>query len=119
MKEGMGSYPRADDGDQATGQLNGGEGSERMRPDFEQGPVQPQHTAAATAQDSDDMKCCMLRGPTDHINMRISHSGSKGQESQEKGDTRNHVLQDPHVYVAIGGPKATSNGRDDISHFGA
>ena len=44
---------------------------------------------------------CLLslyRGPADHINIRISHSGSKGQH---KGDTRNHGLHDPHVYVGI------------------
>ena len=32
--------------------------------------------------------------------MRIAHSGSK---AQYKGNTRNHALQDPHVYVVFGG----------------
>ena len=39
-------------------------------------------------------------GPKDHIETRISNSGSK---AQHKRDTRNQVLQDPHVYVAFGG----------------
>ena len=30
-----------------------------------------------------------IRGPQDHINIRISHSGSK---AQSKGDARKHVL---------------------------
>ena len=34
------------------------------------------------------------RGPKDHINRRISHSGSK---DQHKGETRNHGCWDPHV----------------------
>ena len=33
------------------------------------------------------------RGPKDHINIRILHSGSKAQEN---GDSRNHCLQDPY-----------------------
>ena len=41
------------------------------------------------------------RGPKDHINMRISHSGSK---DQYKGDTRNHDWWDPYVCVDFWGP---------------
>ena len=37
-------------------------------------------------------------GPTDHINTRISHSGSKAQYER---DARNHGLQDPYAYVAL------------------
>ena len=36
-------------------------------------------------------------GPKDHMDIRISHSGSRGPY---EGDTRNHGLQDPYVYVA-------------------
>ena len=32
------------------------------------------------------------RGPEEHINIRILHSGSK---TQDKGDSRNHGLKDP------------------------
>ena len=42
------------------------------------------------------------RGPKDCINIRISNSDSK---AQCKGDTRNHGLQDPCVYVIFGRPK--------------
>ena len=38
------------------------------------------------------------RGPKDHINVRISHSGSK---AQNKGDTRIHGLWDPYVHVVV------------------
>ena len=38
-----------------------------------------------------------LGGPRDHINSSISNSGFMGQQFEE--DTRNHGLQDPHVYV--------------------
>ena len=34
----------------------------------------------------------------DHINRRISHYGT---QAQYKGDTRNTVLQDPHVHVCF------------------
>ena len=40
----------------------------------------------------------LLRGPKEHINTRISHSGSK---AQYEGDARNHVLQDPYVYAVL------------------
>ena len=40
-------------------------------------------------------------GPKDHIDIRISHSGSKALIS---GYTRNTALQDPYVYVVILGP---------------
>ena len=36
------------------------------------------------------------RSRTGHINISISHSGSK---AQHEGDTRNHVLQDPYVSI--------------------
>ena len=39
--------------------------------------------------------------PKDHINIRISHSGSK---ARNKGDTRNHRLLDSCVYVVFCGP---------------
>ena len=39
------------------------------------------------------------RGPKDHINMRVSRSGSN---AQYKGDNRNHVLWDPYVYAEHG-----------------
>ena len=38
------------------------------------------------------------RGPKDHINIRIRHSGSK---AQYQGDTGNHGLWDPYVYVVF------------------
>ena len=41
------------------------------------------------------------RGSTGHNNMRISHSGSK---AHPKGDTRNHAMKDPYVYVVCWGP---------------
>ena len=44
-----------------------------------------------------------IRGPKDHINLRMSHSGSK---AQYEGDTRGTVLQDPSVYVVSLGSKA-------------
>ena len=40
-----------------------------------------------------------LRGPKDHISIRILHSGSK---AQDKADSRNRGLSDPHVYVVVG-----------------
>ena len=42
----------------------------------------------------------LTRGPTDHINTRTSHSGSKGQY---EGDTRarNHGMWDPYVNVVF------------------
>ena len=42
------------------------------------------------------------RGPKDHVNIRISDSGSK---AQYQGDTRTHVLQEPYdnVHVVFGG----------------
>ena len=36
------------------------------------------------------------RSPKDHINVAISHSGSK---AHYMGDTRNHVLKEPYVSV--------------------
>ena len=39
-----------------------------------------------------------LLGPKDHINIRISHFGSKAQYT---GDTRNTVWYDPHVCVVF------------------
>ena len=41
------------------------------------------------------------RAPKDHINTRITNSGSK---DIFLGDTSNHVLSDPHVYVVFWGP---------------
>ena len=41
------------------------------------------------------------RGATGHININILHSGSR---LQHVGDTRNHGLWDPSVYVVSGGP---------------
>ena len=43
----------------------------------------------------------IIRGPEDHINIRISHSGSR---ARYEGHARNHVLWDPHVYVVFWGP---------------
>ena len=42
------------------------------------------------------------KAPKDHIDTRISHSGSK---AQYKGDIRNHGWKDPYVYVVFWGPK--------------
>ena len=42
---------------------------------------------------------CWRMCPKDHIDIRISHPGSK---AQYKGDTRNHAVQDPSVYVVFG-----------------
>ena len=47
----------------------------------------------------------VMRGPKDHINITISHSGSRGQY---EGDTRNHGWQDPCVYVVFWGPNNKS-----------
>ena len=44
------------------------------------------------------------RGPKDHINRRILHSGSK---AQYKRHTRNSVLWNPYVYVVFLGPYNT------------
>ena len=41
-------------------------------------------------------------GRKHHIDIRISHFGC---EAQNNGDTRNHDLWDPHIYVAFWGPK--------------
>ena len=43
----------------------------------------------------------IFRGPKDHIDTRISHSSSK---AQYKGNTRNHGVKDPYVYVVAWGP---------------
>ena len=40
----------------------------------------------------------MATGTKDHTNIRILHSGSK---AHSKGDTRNHGLYDPYVYVVF------------------
>ena len=42
-----------------------------------------------------------MRSLKDHINIRISHSGSK---VQQKGESRNTSLQDPCVSVVVLGP---------------
>ena len=43
----------------------------------------------------------IIRGPKDQINMMISHAGAK---AQRKADTRNHILSEPYVSLAFGGP---------------
>ena len=48
------------------------------------------------------------RGPKDHINIRISPSGS---HEQYKGDTRNHALWDPYVYVVCWAPRFKRAGK--------
>ena len=44
-----------------------------------------------------------LRGPTDHINIRISHSGFP---AQYKGDTRNNGRWGPLIYEVFRAPEA-------------
>ena len=41
------------------------------------------------------------RNPNDHINIRILHSGWK---TQDKEDSRNHALSDPHIRVVCCAP---------------
>ena len=43
-------------------------------------------------------------GPKDHINIIISHSGSR---AQYEGGIRNHAWQDPYVYVVLWAPRMT------------
>ena len=43
----------------------------------------------------------MFRGPKDHVDMRLSYSGSK---AQDQVDTRNHMLSDCFVHVRFWGP---------------
>ena len=50
-------------------------------------------------------------GPKDHINTRISHSGSKARCERY---TRNHAYQDPYVHVVFGGPTKAMNVEDDL-----
>ena len=45
----------------------------------------------------------LFRGPKDHTNIRISHSGSKGQSRGGKQKFRNHALYDPCSAVLLGG----------------
>ena len=58
------------------------------------------------------------RVPKEHINIRISHSGSA---AQKKGDSRNHGLWNGCVYVVFWGPEALCSNRahkdkDPIKH---
>ena len=47
----------------------------------------------------------LSKRPKDHINIRIWHSGSKAQYTYiYRGDTRNHGLWDPYVYVVFWAP---------------
>ena len=54
-----------------------------------------------------------------NTSLRILHSGAKAQDTEE---SRNHVLQDPYVYVVCLGLKDTSKPRpgsaQDMKFFG-
>ena len=53
-----------------------------------------------------------IGGPADHINLRISHSGSR---ARYKGDARNYGLKDPSVYVAFWPPISGHPGSCKVS----
>ena len=52
----------------------------------------------------------IIRGPRDHINIRISHSNSK---ALNKGDTRNHGLEDPYVHGGLSGALCNQSSKGD------
>ena len=65
------------------------ESAETMRPQI----VQMRHAGSHSILGIGETPCHKKdRGPKDHINMRISHSGS---EAQHKWDIKNHALYDP------------------------
>ena len=69
----------------------------------------PQHatgTIRGTWESASEDGPARDRGPKDHINTRISHSGSK---AQYKGDIRYDGLWDPYAYVVFWGPKSVTS----------
>ena len=48
-----------------------------------------------------------MGGPKDHINIRISHPGSR---AQYRGNTRNHGLYDPFLFMMSFGPLSKDTG---------
>ena len=62
-----------------------------------------QQTATTGAPPSAFQKQYVVRGTKDHRSTRIS-----GPKAQHKRDTRNHVLQDPYLYVVCWAPTMTA-----------
>ena len=46
-------------------------------------------------------RIALLRAAKNHVNIRISHSGSKAHHN---GGARNQIMQDPCIYVVFKGP---------------
>ena len=61
--------------------------------------AESRESAPHGAQDEEVLAwVCEYSALKNHINMMISHSGSK---AQHKEDTRNHGLEDPYVHVVF------------------